>query len=75
MQNEKLENLKVILTHIKKEKGYKHQKELAEYITENTDTFPLPNCPHKPAGCKNSLWHEVLCLGLSANTASELVFS
>lgn len=74
MKNSKIENLKIILAHIKLEKHFRYPKELAEYITDNTDTFSLPECPHKPAGCRNNLWHEVLCLGLSANSASELVF-
>lgn len=74
MENTQEKNLKIILAQIKLEKGYKYPRELAEYITENKDTFSLPQCPHKPHGCRNSLWHEVLCLGLSANSASELVF-
>lgn len=69
-----MENLKKILEKVNKEKGFKNAKQLAEYIIENTDEWNLPQCPHKPSGCKNQLWHEVLCFGLSANSASELIY-
>lgn len=63
-----MEKLKHLLVTVNREKGFKTGKELSEYIVESTDRLDFQG------GGKHPLWHEVLCLGLSANGASELVY-